>query len=112
VAELVHIDVVGPITPKGFEGSLWYVVFTDDYTRWRYVCNMKMKGQAQDEIKRFINMVYTQMDRTLKRVRIDNEMEFSEGPFVEWLQGHGIDMNPLFLMDMNRTVWLKEVTDF
>ena len=90
VAELIHIDVVGPITPKGFKGSLWYVVFTDDYTRWRYVCNMKTKGQAQDEVKRFINMVYTQMDRTIKRVRIDNGTEFGGGPFIEWLRGHGI----------------------
>lgn len=24
VAELVHIDVVGPVTPKGYDGSVWY----------------------------------------------------------------------------------------
>lgn len=41
-------------------------------TRWWYVCNMKIKGQAQHEIMWFIDMVYTQMDRTIKRLIKEN----------------------------------------
>jgi len=90
VAELVHIDVVGPVTPKAYDGSLWYIVFTDDLTRWRYVCNMKTKGQAKDEIGRFLNMLFTQMDLRIARVRLDNGKEFGGGPIIEWLRSLGI----------------------
>lgn len=90
MAELVHIDVVGPVTPKAYDGSLWYIVFTDDLTRWRYVCNMKTKGQAKDEIGRFLNMLFTQMDLRIARVRLDNGKEFGGGPIIEWLRSLGI----------------------
>jgi hypothetical protein len=39
---------------------------------------MKMKDQTQNKIKWFINIIYTQMNWTLKCVWIDNEMKFSE----------------------------------
>jgi len=91
VADLVRIDVVGPIAPVSFDGSTWYIAFTDDYTRWRYVCNLKTKGQAKAAIEHFINMVSTQMDRTVKRIRIDNGKEFGRKALIDWLRDNGIN---------------------
>lgn len=51
---------------------------------------MKTKGQAKDEIACFVNMIYTQMDRTVKRVRIDNGREFGGQALIDWLRSHGI----------------------
>jgi len=83
VAELVHIDIVGPVTPKAYDGFLWYIVFTDDLTCWRYICNMKTKGQAKDKIGQFLNMLFIQMDLRIAWVQLDNEKEFGGGPIIE-----------------------------
>jgi len=34
----------------------------NDLICWQYVCNMKMKDQAKDEIEQFLNMLFTQMN--------------------------------------------------
>jgi hypothetical protein len=73
---------------------------------------MKMKDQTQNKIKWFINMIYTQMNWTLKWVWIDNEMKFHEESFIEWLQDHKIEYEFTVFMNMNRMMWLKKVMNF
>ena len=34
LGDKIHSDVWGPATPKNYNGRLYYVSFTDDYTRW------------------------------------------------------------------------------
>jgi hypothetical protein len=100
--KLIYIDVVDLIHFKEFDKSQWYVVFMNDYTCWWYICNMKMKDQTQIKIKWFINMIYTQMNWTLKCVWIDNETEFDEESFIEWLQDHKIEYEFTVFMNMNK----------
>ena len=33
--ETIHVDVIRPITPTGFNGSKWSLVITDDYSQCR-----------------------------------------------------------------------------
>lgn len=66
------------------------MVFTDDYTRWRYVCPMKKKGQAKDELIRFIHMIPVQLDKTVQRIRIDNGKEFGGQTLIDGLRDTGI----------------------
>ena len=34
LGDKIHSDVWGPATPQSYNGKLYYVSFTDDYTRW------------------------------------------------------------------------------
>ena len=34
LGDKIHSDVWGPATPQSYNGKLYYVNFTDDYTRW------------------------------------------------------------------------------
>ena len=34
LGDKIHSDVRGPATPQSYNGKLYYVSFTDDYTRW------------------------------------------------------------------------------
>jgi hypothetical protein len=35
----VHVDIVGPITPTAEDGAKYWIIYTDDYTRYRWICN-------------------------------------------------------------------------
>ncbi len=58
IIKLIHINIVSLITSKVYDRFLWYIVFTDDLICWQYICNIKMKGQAKDEIEQFLNMLF------------------------------------------------------
>ena len=34
LGDKIHLDVWGPATPQSYNGKLYYVSLTDDYTRW------------------------------------------------------------------------------
>ncbi|KAA8610832.1 hypothetical protein PtrV1_14039, partial [Pyrenophora tritici-repentis] len=32
-----HIDIVGPVTPEGVNGERYWILYTDDYSRYRWI---------------------------------------------------------------------------
>jgi hypothetical protein len=55
----VHIDIVGPINPTGFNGHRWAIMFTDDCHRARWLYTMKNKGDAFSKIRQFVKAIST-----------------------------------------------------
>lgn len=86
----VHIDVVGPIDPTGFNGHQWAIMFTDDCHRARWLFTMKNKGDAFTKIIHFVKAVQTQYSRIPKIFRLDNGTEYGGNNFSQFCASNGI----------------------
>jgi len=94
VFELIHSDLVGPITPTGYDGARYYVTFTDDYTRLTRVFILKEKSQLMSRLKEFHAWCFAQRGVKIKRIRSDNGKEFNNGPLKQWMADVGIQWEP------------------
>ena len=74
--ELVHSDLSGKFSIPSLGKNLYYITLIDDYTRFAWIYLLKKKDQAAEVIKRFITMIKTQFDVTLKRFRTDGGGEY------------------------------------
>ena len=54
VGDMIHVDVVGPISPVGFNGHRWGILITDGSTRARWGYTFKHKDEASAFLRRFI----------------------------------------------------------
>ena len=62
VLAMVHTDLIGPITPTGYDGSRYCLLLIDDATCITEGELFKTKSQVQQAISRYTNM----MERKLK----------------------------------------------
>jgi transposase InsO family protein len=88
--DLIHLDVLGPITPMGYNGHRWALFLTDDYARYRWGYTFKEKGEAYSTIVNFITMAHTQYNKTIKRFRMDGGKEFGGAKLLNILIKKGI----------------------
>ena len=70
--DLVHTDICQPLIP-GYDGSRYFVTFTDDYTRVTFVKRLKKRSELYEAFKSFCRLIKTQFNVTVKRIRSDNE---------------------------------------
>ena len=94
IVDFIHVDCIGPLTPEGYDGLKWCIVFTDDYFRYRFVLTMKRKGEAHRAIIEFWRMLHVQTNRKIKRMRLDNGREFGGKALVQWFKTNGILYEP------------------
>jgi len=74
---LIHLNVVGPITPTVYDGSRWFVTLTDNFTRFTWMFFMKIKGETAKHIKNFVTLMKTDCsDYSLKCLHTDFECEY------------------------------------
>ena len=57
VLDLVHIDVCRPMSISARGGCHYFIIFTDDLSRYGYVYLMKHKSESFEIFKRFRNEV-------------------------------------------------------
>src|SRR4030081_1886628 len=81
---------MGPITPVGFNGHAWMILFTDDCHRARWSFTMKNKGDAFSKIVQFAKAIQTQYSRTPKILRLDNGTEFGGKALIDFCAKSGI----------------------
>ena len=53
ILDLVHTDVCGPISFQARGGYSYFITFTDDKSRFRYVYLMKYKFEAFEKFKEY-----------------------------------------------------------
>lgn len=78
VLENIHLDLSGIIRTPSLCGAYYYILFTDDYTRYRYVSFLCSKS-AEDvhlKVSQFIALVERQQGRQVKKITLDNGSEF------------------------------------
>eukprot|EP00963_Diacronema_lutheri_P004998 scaffold365_cov361-Pavlova_lutheri.AAC.2 len=90
VGELLHMDLMGPITPAGKNGEKYIVSILDEKSKLgvaKPICN---KSQAAAVIKTVIRLMEKQTGNAVKFVRSDRGTEFLNAELQNFLQENGI----------------------
>ena len=90
VLEIIHSDVCGPFTKVARGGFIYFITFTDDYSRYGYVYLMKYKHECFEKFKEFKAEVENQLGKSIKTLRSDRGGEYLDTGFREYLKDQGI----------------------
>lgn len=86
--ELMHTDVCGPFLHSQ-RGYRYYVLFKDDYTRYKYVYFIKKKSEVPEKTKQMIAEVKVS-GHVIQELLSDNSGEFDNEALREILNKNGI----------------------
>jgi transposase InsO family protein len=99
ILQIIHTDICGPFPIKSVDGFDSFITFTDDYSRFGYIYQIKERTEALDKFKIFKAEVENQHSSKIKVVRSDRGGEYYgrhtpygqvPGPFARFLQENGI----------------------
>jgi transposase InsO family protein len=88
--QLVHTDVCGPMHNESLNGSKYFLLFVDDYSRYCWVYFLKSKSDVFAEFVKFKAAVELQTGNRLKILRSNNEGEYTSRQFEAYLVKEGI----------------------
>ena len=88
--ELVHSDLMGPVTPRSIGGSEYILTLIDDCTRYTWVYLLKKKSEVFEKFKVWKAEVETQTGLKLKTLRSDNGGEYWSADMTRFLEKEGI----------------------
>src|SRR3954466_14098380 len=87
---IIHTDVCGPMNVSTRNGLRYFVTFTDDLSRYGYICLMKHKCETFEKFKEFQNEVENHRNRKFKFLRPDRGGEYLSYDFLTHLKASGI----------------------
>ena len=87
--ELIHCDVCGPFEMPSFRGYRYFVLFKDDFSRYRQVYFMKEKSEVSSKLEEMLAEARTS-GNTVKELLSDNGLEFDNEKVRKILQQHGV----------------------
>lgn len=87
--EVIHADVCGPFE-KSFSGYRYYVLFKDDFTRYRFIYFIKQKSEVYDKFLLVIKEC-ERVGHKIKSFLSDNGGEFDNSKMKDILDKHGIE---------------------
>lgn len=88
--EIVHSDVCRPMLHASASGKRYFVTFIDDKSRWCQIYLMKNKSEVLEKFKEYKNEVENQTGEKIKALQSDNEKEYYNEAFNEFLLKKGI----------------------
>lgn len=93
VLELIHTDVCGPFSVTAYDGSRFFITFTDDYSRASMVYCIEHKSDALSKFKEYVAMAEAQHGCKVSRLRADRGGEYMSNEFFEFCKQKGIQTN-------------------
>jgi hypothetical protein len=87
--ELIHSDICGPMQESSFRGFRYFIVFKDDFSKYRCVYFMKKKAEAVDKFRQFLAETKT-IGHTVRELLTDGGGEYESKEFAGVLHQHGI----------------------
>lgn len=90
ICELIHSDVCGPMPSKSLSDKLYFITFTDDYSRHITVAFIKSKDEVKDHVKKYIANAELQTGKRIKRFRSDNGTEYCNRDLKAYFEEKGI----------------------
>lgn len=88
--ELIHTNVCGPMHTQSLNGSKYFILFVDDFSRYTWVYFMRMKSEAFQIFEKFKALVENEANLIIKTLILDNGTEFLSNRFEDLLQKSGI----------------------
>ena len=77
IFDLIHSEVWGPSFVSSIGRSRYFVVFVDNYSRYRWIFNMKHHSELLQVYFNFAKMVETQFSKHIKIFRSNNALEYT-----------------------------------
>ena len=71
-------------------GALYFALFVDDFSGWRFIYFLKHKSEAADRFKELINLIRGETGNLVRVLRTDGGGEYSSNDFNAWLKKKGI----------------------
>lgn len=93
ILELVHTDVWGPLKTTAYDGSRFFVTFTDDYSRASMVYFMQRKSEVFEKLKEFVAMAEARHGKRLAKLRADNGGEYVSNELKAYCKERGIELS-------------------
>ena len=90
IFELIHVDLWGPYPHTTYNGYRYFLTIVDDYSRATWTHLLAAKSNAFPILKSFLAFVHTQFHTSVKAIRSDNGMEFSDTSAIAFYNSHGI----------------------
>lgn len=88
---LVHSDLIGPISPSTKSGYKYIVTFIDDHTRFSVIYLMKSKDQTFEISKQYKTLMEKKCGRKIMKLKSDRGGEYSSAKFLQYLADEGIE---------------------
>ena len=89
--QLIHTDdMCGPISIPTYNGSKYFLLFIDDFTRYCWIYFLKNKSEVFAMFLKFKVAVENQNAHLIKALRSDNGTEYTSTQFQLFLQKAGI----------------------
>ena len=76
IANMIHTDIYGPITPESRQGNRYMIIFVDDKSRMRWVYFMKKKSETLSKIKLFYSEEIRPRGLKVNYLRMDGAKEY------------------------------------
>lgn len=88
----IHVDLSGIVRQGSLDDTLYYILFTDDFSGMKFVYKLKSKNKTEvhDVSIKFIAMVERQCDRQVKGFTLDQGSELFNSLFEPYCEERGI----------------------
>ncbi|GJX07418.1 putative ribonuclease H-like domain-containing protein, partial [Tanacetum coccineum] len=87
---MLHMDLFGPTNVKSLMKKSYYLVVTDDFSRFSWVFFLATKDETSGILKTFITEIENQLDYKVKVIRSDNGTEFKNSVMNQLCEMKGI----------------------
>ncbi|KRX72067.1 Retrovirus-related Pol polyprotein from transposon TNT 1-94 [Trichinella sp. T6] len=94
--KLIHVDLCGPMHVTSLGGSKYFLVFKDDFSRYRRVFFLKRKDDVAQCLQTFLNESRT-AGNTVECILNDGGLEFNNAHVKNSLQRRGVAMHTAML---------------
>ncbi|GKE43934.1 putative ribonuclease H-like domain-containing protein, partial [Tanacetum coccineum] len=88
--QMLHMDLFGPTFIKSLMKKMYYLVVTDDYSRFSWVFFLATKDETSEILKTFITSIENLIDLKVKVIRCDNGTEFKNKAMNQFCEMKGI----------------------
>ncbi|GKA39837.1 putative ribonuclease H-like domain-containing protein [Tanacetum coccineum] len=86
----LHMDLFGPTSVKSINHASYYLVITDDCTRFSWVFFLATKDETSGILQNFIRQIENQLIHRVKIIRSDNGTAFKNRYMLEFCGNKGI----------------------
>lgn len=76
IGELIHADLCGPMEKTSIGNSRYFLLFKDDYSKYRKVYFLKNKSEVLEFFRKYRTSLETETGEKLRTLRTDNGLEF------------------------------------
>lgn len=93
IFELLHVDLWGPYQTPTHDNFKYFITLVDDFSKSTWTHLLSSKSNSLHIFKAFILMVENQFKTTIKTIRSDNGLEFTNNESIMFFQNKGIIKN-------------------